>query len=150
MFGPSWEHLEPSGDTFGLCWSHLEQILGTLMGEKRCGPPKWIQNGGKMDSKWIQDGSTRPKRFTVRMHLSVLTGQFLTEKSPDTPQCTVARTGAGGFSRQSRWDRPHRENYFQNPFLFQDEIGHSKCRSKTIKHSCLLHVMHFQSGSFQT
>ena len=27
FFLSSWSHLGPSGDTFGLCWSHLGQIL---------------------------------------------------------------------------------------------------------------------------
>ena len=73
------------------------------------------QNGVKMDSKWTQDGA-RCQEGDAKVDRENSIVEFSTEnctdQNPRARLCASDKTDAGGFSRQSRWDRPHWAFFF--------------------------------------
>ena len=73
---------------------------------------KWTLDGIKMDSKWIQDGA-RCQEGDAKVDRENSIVEFSTEnctdQNPRSRRHASDKTDAGGFSRQSRGDRPHRD-----------------------------------------
>ena len=76
----------------------------------RCGRSRAGQNGVKMGSRWGQNGS-RCQEGDAKVDRENSIVEFSTEnctnQNPRSRRHASDKTDAGGFYRQSRWDRPH-------------------------------------------
>ena len=100
-------HVDTLDDGSQKCNEKIQCQVRIPIAGWKSGRPEWIQDGFEMDSEWILGVQFRAQmvhRENAKLIKSIDQTVLLV-----TPTCT-GRTGAGGFSRQSRSDRPHRED----------------------------------------